>query len=473
MFWKKEKPKTAPSYTTLLAQMQANREHDYVEHYAPDIHPSVAPIEARVAMDGFCSEMQGYVGMQPQFDSWFLGYQHLAIMAQSSSYRAVAETNAEEMTRKWGRIKGGDPKKMLEIEAEMERLGVRDLFRKHIENDHLYGGSQLFIRIKGQEDKKSLPLLLTKQGIKKGDLEGFTVIEPMWTMPAEYNSIDPLAPDFYQPTKWWVMGNTVHSDRLLTLIMRPVPDMLKPAYNFRGVSMSQLMRPFVERFQRTVDSISKSVENYSLTGIKVDMSNILSGADGGSNQLMARLKIFAHNRNNNGLMVTDVSSQEEFFQFNTPLSTLDALLSIFHEMIATPAKIPLVKLLGLTPSGLNANSDGEIRVYYDHISAMQEAHLLPQLNVILKLVQLNLYGKVDEDIFFKFDSLYQLNEVEQAAANLTKAQTDQIYMQEGVLDNDEVREIMNEDEDGAYTGKLEGKAPELDEYAEKEVVVEE
>ena len=150
-------------------------------------------------------------------------------------------------------------------------------------------------------------------------------------------------------------------------------------------------------------------------------------------------------------MITDKDT-EEFFQLNTPLTTLDALQSQAHEQLATPAKIPLVKLLGLTPSGLNANSDGEIRVYYDHVAALQTAHILPQMQVILRLIQLNLFGIVDDNVFFQFNPLYQLTAQEQAAANLIKAQTAQIYMQEGVLDQEAVLKQLSNDDDGDYTG---------------------
>ena len=197
----------------------------------------------------------------------------------------------------------------------------------------------MFIRIKGQEDKTSLPLLLEPTGVGKGKLEGFTVIEPIWTTPSVYNSIDPTQPDFFKPTQWYVMGKQIHSDRLLTLIMRPVPDMLKPAYNFRGISMSQLMKPYVQRFQRTVDSVSDLIHTYSMTGLKTDMASILSGGNGGANQLTARMQIFSRYKNNQNVMITDKDT-EEFFQLNTPLTTLDALQSQAHEQLATPAKIP-------------------------------------------------------------------------------------------------------------------------------------
>ncbi|WP_241502645.1 anti-CBASS protein Acb1 family protein [Bombella intestini] len=35
----------------------------------------------------------------------------------------------------------------------------------------------------------------------------------------------------------------------------------------------------------------------------------------------------------------------------------------------------LVKLFGITPNGLNASSEGEIRVFYDEIAAFQENNL--------------------------------------------------------------------------------------------------
>ena len=456
MFWKKDKPKNSPNYIGVLNALQFDKEQvEQGIYYFPELPAGVAPQEALLANDSMCQAMAGYAGLQPQFYSGFLGYQMLAKMAQSSEYRAVAETTAEEMTREWGKVKGGNnAKKVEQIEEALEQFNVRHLMRKHVENDNLFGGSQMYIRIKGHENKRNLPLVLDERGVKQGSLEGFKVIEPIWTTPSVYNSNDPTAPDFFVPTIWHVMGHQIHADRLLTLIMRPVPDMLKPAYNFRGVSMSQLMKPYVERFQRTVDSISDLVHSYSITGLKTDMSNILQGGQGGVNQLLARSKMFTEFKNNQNLMLLDVDSQEEFFQLNTPLTTLDALQSQAHEMLATPAKTPLVKLLGLTPSGLNANSDGEIRVYYDHIAALQNAHLLPQMQVILRLVQLHLFGEVDESIFFQFNPLYQLDATEQAAVNLTKAQTAQIYMQEGILDGEAVLNQLNTDEDSDYTGKL-------------------
>lgn len=413
-----------------------------------------------MAMDGFCTASE-YAGLEAQFYSSYLGYQALSQLAQSTEYQLVADTFSQEMTREWGRVRGDDEDKVKLIEDEMKRLGIRGLMRKHIKNDSLFGGSQLFIDIEGQENKTHLPLLINEKGIKKGMLKGFQIIEPMWSTPSFYNASDALASDFFIAKQWWVLGKEVHHSRLQTLVTCPVPDMLKPAYNFYGLSKTQQMLPFVQRFQSVADSVAKVITMFSLTGIKTDMSSILAGDEDGANQMATRFKALALMRDNKGILAVDQTS-EEIFQINTPLNGLDALLDKYTQMVAYPSKMPVLKIFGTPTAGLGNTSDGELRVFYDNVSAQQEAFLLPQINVILKCIQLSLFGEIDESIEFKFNPLYQLNDQERAATNLIKAQTAQIYMQEGVIDNEEARQHLSDDEDSGF--QLVGNAPEHDYY---------
>lgn len=435
----------------LMTEEQKTKQPTKIE--APIIHPSVVPKGqvAPVAMDSECAGAYAYVNLDPQFYSSFIGYPTLAVMSQSSDYRSVPETTAKEMTREWGKVKSRNNGKDNEdktdrvalITSELERFNICDLMRQHIEIEMIFGRSQLAINIRGQEDKCDLPLLLNNKGIKQGDLEGFAVIEPIWSTPSTYNSTDPSREDFFKPSKWFVLGKEVHNDRLLTLIMRPVSDILKPAYNFSGISMLQLMKPYVERWQRTADSISDLIVAFSLTGLATDMSDILSG--GSATSVAVRAQLFSQIRDNRGLMLTD-REKEEFFQFNTPLSGLDALQRQAQEQMAAPSHTPLVKLLGITPAGLNANSDGEIRVYYDYIASLQNAHLLPQINTIIKLIQLNSFGDIDEGIYFEFTPLYQLDEKEIAEVNRTDAETTEKLFNIGAIDGEEARKSLSTNE---------------------------
>lgn len=420
---------------------------------APELPSGVMPKNA-IAMDS--SGSLGGFGSDYFYSTGFVGYPILAELAQLSEYRSVTETTANEMTRAWIEIKSigenDNAEKIKKIEECYEKLNARAVFRKAIEADGFFGRGQIMVQIKGHDGAKlANPLLLTNKTIGKGCLSALVPIEPMWTAPAVCNTTDPTAVDFYKPKTWYVMGQEIHHSRLFSLVSRPVPDLLKAAYNFGGVSMTQLMMPYVNRWLRTVDSVSDLLHSFSLSGIKTDMSAILSGGCDTNTDMTLRAEVYNRLRDNRGLMMLDKDS-EEFFQFNTPLSGLDALLAQAQEHMAAPSHTPLVKLLGVTPSGLNASSEGEIAVYYDYIRSLQENVLRDPLDKLLKLVQYHLFGEVDDNITFDFVPLKQMDESELASIRKSDSDRDVAYIQAGVISAEEVRARLAADVDTGYNG---------------------
>lgn len=417
----------------------------------PELPQGVRP-ENSIAMD---SMPIGNFGADCFFGTGFIGYPRLAELAQISEYRSVVETTANEMTRQWIKIKSigeeDNAESIKQIEECFERLNVRHVFRKAIETDGFFGRGQILIQLKDHDGKLANPLLLTDKTIEKGSLKALVNIEPMWTTPAVYNATNPKAVDFYRPKSWYVMGEEIHASRLFTIISRQVPDLLKPAYNFGGVSMTQLMIPYVDRWIRTVNSISDLLHSFSLSGIKTDMSAILSGGCDSGTDLTLRAELYNRTRDNRGLMLLDKDS-EEFFQFNTPLSGLDGMLAQAQEQMAAPSHTPLVKLLGITPSGLNASTEGEISVYYDYIKSMQENILREPLDKLFKLVQLHLFGVVDDNITFDFEPLQQMSDMDFANIRKTNSDVDNGYIQSGVLSAEEIRARLAADPNSGYNG---------------------
>ena len=407
---------------------------------------------APVAMDS-CNGISSYANTDPMFYGGFIGYPTLTMMAQSADYRNVPDTNALEMTREWGKIvvKGDgeedSAKKIQKLTEELERIDARNIIRKHIENEGLFGMSHLFIKIKGQDDKTDLPLIY--ENVPKGGLEGLILIEPIHSSPAAFNASNPLEFDFYKVNNWFVQGVNIHQDRLLTLVTRPVPDLLKPAYNFGGLSWLQIMKPYVERFQRDTDSISDLISKFSLTALKTNMETILQGGEEGASQLLLRAQMMGQFRDNLNMLLMDFTN-EELVQINTPLTGLVDLWAKSQELMAMPSHTPLVKLTGITPSGLNASSDGEIRVYNDWISGLQNAFILPQVMKILRIAQMSLFGEIDNNISFEFDSLKQMDDSELADLNLKKAQTAGALIEAGVLSQEDERSRLSNDQDSGY-----------------------
>lgn len=436
-----------------------------VRRFEPYIPPAgVLPAGAKpIAMDSALYDYANlYANGASSFVGYFFqGYQELAAKAQLPEYRKMSEEPAREMVREWINIHGtGDDdksEKIAAIEAALKRFNVREIFRKAAELDSFFGRAQIYVDLcmangkPASEDYNELqtPLPYRPEKIKKGSLRGFVLVEPMWTYPSGYNANNPLSPDYYKPSSWFVMGKTVHDSRLLLFVLRPVPDLLKPAYNFGGVSMTQMAQPYVEHWVRTRDSVSDLVHSFSLSGIKTNLEATLTGADDAN--FAKRAQLFNAMRDNRGLMLLDKDS-EEFFQFNTPLSGIHELQAQSQEQMAAVSNIPLVKLLGITPTGLNASSEGEIRVYYDYIASLQEALFRAPLEKIIQLIQLNEFGEIDEEIGFDFEPLYGMSELEQAQVRTANAQADTALVSIGALSPDEVRRKLANDPESGYEG---------------------
>jgi len=423
--------------------------------------PGVIPIGAQDAVAAMDATPYDYVNAVHNNGAYFVGYPILAGLAQRPEHRKIVGTLAEEHTRKWISLKySGETdatERLEQLEAAMKRFRLREVFKDALEHDGFYGRGQIYIDVKTPSGERASDndeelgklLVIDKAKIAQGGLLAFRTVEPVWTYPGQYQSTNPLAANYYKPESWYVMGKKVHVSRLLTIISRPVPDMLKPAYNFGGLPLTQLLDPYVNNWLRTRDSISDLIHSFSTSILKTNMGTVLSGEPDIS--IYARADLFNKTRDNRGLMILDNES-EDLAQVNTPLSTLDALQAQSQEHMASISSIPLVKLLGTQPAGLNASSDGEIRVFYDAIAASQQDNLRPLIKKALDIIQLSEFGEIDAGIDFDFLPLYQMDETQQATIRKTEADTDAVYIQAGVLDPSEVRQRLANNPDSPYDG---------------------
>lgn len=427
----------------------------------PKLPPGVVPRGSKKAIDS-AVPMMGWLNNQSAFCGLgFPGYTYLAELSQRSEYRAPTETIANEMTRVWIKLEGASDEKLKELNTAMDEFCVRDSFRTMALYDGFFGRGNLYIGIKGQEtdQRRQQPLLIDPKTITKDSLRVIKPIEPLWTTPYMYNAIDPTQSDFYVPEAWYVMGKKTHATRLLTFIGHPLPDMLKPAYNFSGMSLSQLIEPYVKRWLKTVDSVNRLISNFSVRGVKTNMMAALEGADTGD-QLSKRAQLFALMCDNRGLMLLDKDS-EDFFQFNTSLSNLSDLQAQAQEHMAAPTHIPLVKLTGITPSGLNASSEGELKVFYDFIAAEQQSFFDNNLKKVLRILQCHLWGAIDENITYRWRKLDVASEADESEMRYKDAQAAAVYLDptRPVITPDEQRRRLQNSQHSGY-GFLTGPAPE-------------
>lgn len=437
-----------------LVPLDWNKAH---RHSVPKPYPGVVPTSeeksSTLAMDSWSGNLAQFGESFAPWDGFsFMGYALLSELAQIPEFRRPSEILANDMTRKWVKIvsvSNSDKTELIkDLEDEIKAFKVQEVFRRAFELDNFFGIGHLFIDLGRQDGEELKTPLLQDIKIAKGSLKALRLVEPVWTYPVRYNAINPLSPDFYRPETWFVMGTEVHATRLLTFCSRPVPDILKPAYQFGGVALTQLLKPYVENWLRTRQSISDITHNFSTPVLMVDMDQMTT-KEGAAN-LALRAQVYNTMRDNQGLLVCS-KDKEDFKVVAAPLSSLDALQSQAEEQMAFPAGIPLVKLFGITPSGLNASSDGEVRVYYDSCESAQERIGTPNLKRVLDILQMNRFGKIDPDIGFVWQPLWSMTDKEKAEIEKLHADTDAVHVEMGSLDTLEVRKTIAAEEDSRYS----------------------
>ena len=413
----------------------------------------------------------------------FLGYSYLSELAQRPEYRRMVDTIAKEMTREWIEFesvgedeatKASKNDKIKAITDEMDRLDVRGAFRKIAVHDGYFGRSHLFldtgVDIDTRDGSAELKLTIgsgrdetSKTKVTKGSLKALRVIEPVWTYPQGYNATNPLKSNWYAPERWYVMGQEVHVSRLMCFVSREVPDLLKPAYSFGGMSLSQMAKPYVDNWLQIRQAVSDIASAFSTFVLKSNLSESMQ-QDG--EELFLRAEVFNNLRNNRGLFMLDKDT-EDFGNVSAPLSGLDLLQAQAQEHMCSVSAIPVVKFMGISPHGLNATAEPELRAFYEEIHSQQEAFYRPNLTKVIDFVQLSLFGEIDQDITFKFVPLWSLTEAEEATVRYTSAQTDQLYVDMGVLDAQEIREKVVNDPASPYMGLDPEDVPDLLEEEEQ------
>lgn len=327
----------------------------------------------RLALD---SQFAPALGIGAYGQAWangygFLGYAYLAQLAQVPEYRILTEILADEMTREWIELKSSAHSDRRKLPAEQaDRLKkledwiaekeVKDSFHKVAVNDGFLGRGHLYLDTGDGEQREELltPIGNGRNRASRGKINqdhplvAVRPVEATWCYPTKYNADDPLKEDWYRPQTWFVMGKEIHVTRLLPFVGRPVPDLLKPVFNFGGLSLSQMAKPYVDNWLRTRQSVADLIWSFSINVLATDLSTLLQSPTGDAS-VLNRVLAFNAIRNNNGTMVINKDT-EEWSNVSTPIAGLHELQAQSQEHMSSVARIPLVKLLGIQPSGLNA-----------------------------------------------------------------------------------------------------------------------
>lgn len=369
-----------------------------------------------------------------QYTMWInkrISYAECAFLANDSIINNAISKIANEIFRKGGKIvlENQEPDFETEfikkLEKRIDKLKFFDTLHKAVMTTLTYGGALIYIDTNiGQNSTLADPIYFKKDFITSETIINLRVIEPYLCGAVDVNSSNPLNNDFMQPSKWYISGaGIVDKTRLVSLSFFNAPDMLKPLYNYFGISLPQFMKDFVKIADGARQALGDIFTRFRTTILKTDLSKI------SAQEAMDRVGAINKLRNNLGTLL--LTSDEEYVESITNLTNLDKLLAQMQENIAVSARMPAVKLLGLTPSGFNATGDFDLKSYYDEVMSYQNSIIKPIIEKFLHIFALelgfDLYPK------YEFENLNTENALNQAQINATESQVVNNLIQSGII----------------------------------------
>lgn len=313
-----------------------------------------------------------------------LSYAECAFLASDSIINNAITKYSNEILRKGGDIiincDDLDIKDSLrgKLEKRLQELNFTSVLNEAIKTSLSFGGALIFIDVNAKDLTE--PLYDKAKFLSKNKIQGLRVVPPYLCGASEAETANPLNADFMKPKKWFIAGNSgvVDSSRVIPLVMFDAPSLIKPLFNFFGISLTQFMKSYVASADIARQSLSDMLLRFRSEIIKSDLIKI------NPNEAVSRAKAINKQKNNSALIL--LTKDEEYIQSITPLSGLDKLIAQLQENVAVAARLPSVKLLGLTPSGFNATGDFDLASYYDEIMSLQNSTIKPVIEQILNLL---------------------------------------------------------------------------------------
>ena len=149
-------------------------------------------------------------------------------------------------------------------------------------------------------------------------------------------------------------------------------------------------------------------------------------------ELIKRMELVDMSRSISRSILLD-AEDEDFRRDSYSFAGIPEILEKIMLRLAAAARMPVSLLMGQAPAGMNATGESDIRFFYDQVKAEQEA-IKSKVQHLVRIYQ----ADPEAEATVEFPALWQMTDREQAELRRMEAETDRIYLQEGVLLPEEV-----------------------------------
>lgn len=400
-------------------------------------------------------------------------YQQLTDMyCQSWIVGKIVTAVPEDMVRAGIDITGSlSPVQIERIERSFVTLRLWDALQNNLTWGRLYGGSGAVILIDGQDLAEPLRL----DTITPGSFRGLLVYDRWQLWPDWSRVVTRLGPDYGRPVWYTIadpqtygvipagapigMNARVHRSRLILADGITAPHDRAAVEQGWGLSVIERVFDRLQAFDATSEGAASLVNKAYLRTLKLkDFRKLLAGPDANIRPVMKQIDLIRKFQSNEGLTVIDADDITESSQYT--FAGLDQVLLSFGQQLSGASDIPLTRLFGQSPAGLNSTGESDMLTYYDGILRQQESKLRNAMQLLLEIESRNLFGvPLPGDVNFMFNSLKQMSDAEKSAVDTADTNSVMAAFSAGLIDEPAaLKELADR---GKLTGRWNSITPDM------------
>ena len=358
-----------------------------------------------------------------------------------------------DMTREWRTFEGIGEKDRKLLEDTERSLGLQNSFTEYLQWGDLYGGSVLWMILPGKQDTE-----IRYEKVKKNDLKNIIIMDKTEIMPVSNTLIeDPRSPWFGESQFYEIIKNghgqssrlnqkgtdIIHRSRLIPYYGKDLPRITR-LNNINDWGDSSLRRLYDAILNNTVidNSIVSLVFGANLDVIGIEGLTGKLKNQKGRQEVKTTFDAVQQFRAFNNIILHD--AKQMYDRKSIPFSGLEKLIDNYLGIVAAAADIPKTRFLGASPGGLDSTGDSDLSNYYDSLRSRQIKSIQPRLDVFDQVFIRSTLGKMPRNIFYEFNSLWQLNPVDKAKVIETMSKAFKNFKEMDVFTTEEVRSFMSD-----------------------------
>lgn len=323
--------------------------------------------------------------------------------------RKIIDCIPEDMMKNWITLQTQlEPDEMKRFDKLLRSTRVQRDILQGLKLGRLYGGAGAVVIIEGHENMLDQPL--DYDTIMPGSFKGLIVsdrwigLTPMGDLISDVTSPDFGLPEYYN----WVTDDftvRVHHSRVLRFTGRELPPIERYTEQQWGSSEFEIVFDELKKRDNTSWNIAQLVFMANLSVFKLDgLGELFAVGDEHAQQdLFNSMTIQNILKSNMGALI--LGKDDEFQNYQYTFSGLNDIYESFMLDVAGAAEMPVTKLFGRSPAGMNATGESDMQNYYNTVEQKQSALLEPVLDKLLPIMFVSEFGAIPDDLDYTFNPM--------------------------------------------------------------------